>query len=191
MKSSASDLTTDSVLACAKHFLAQEDRDRALKVMLSVVLAVVSFLSSLFKSGFSILESVDTPLELDSRSRLRRGAADAPLGVTLVHLSGLLVLLVAVSSERAPHDDARRRRIDLAIKMLFVLVKVSALAKSSMALVVTARQQGVSIFATTPTQRRQIFVVLAALELVKTLQARRTTRLAELVRRAHLRVDMS
>ena len=191
MKSSTSDLTTDSVLACAKHFLAQEDRDRRLKVMLSVVLAVVSFLSSLFKSGFSILESVDTPLELDSRSRLRRGAADAPLGVTLVHLSGLLVLLVAVSSERAPHDDARRRRIDLAIKMLFVLVNVSALAKSSMALVVTARQQGVSIFATTPTQRRQIFVVLAALELVKTLQARRTTRLAELVRRAHLRVDMS
>jgi len=191
MKSSTSDLTTDSVLACAKHFLAQEDRDRRLKVMLSVVLAVVSFLSSLFKSGFSILESVDTPLELDSRSRLRRGAADAPLGVTLVHLSGLLVLLVAVSSERAPHDDARRRRIDLAIRMLFVLVNVSALAKSSMALVVTARQQGVSIFATTPTQRRQIFVVLAALELVKTLQARRTTRLAELVRRAHLRVDMS
>ena len=191
MKSSASDLTTDSVLACAKHFLAQEDRDRRLKVMLSVVLAVVSFLSSLFKSGFSILESVDTPPELDSRSRLRRGAADAPLGVTLVHLSGLLVLLVAVSSKRAPHDDARRRRIDLAIKMLFVLVKVSALAKSSMALVVTARQQGVSIFATTPTQRRQMFVVLAALELVKTLQARRTTRLAELVRRAHLRVDMS
>ena len=191
MKSSASDLTTDSVLACAKHFLAQEDRDRALKVMLSVVLAVVSFLFFLFKRGFTILESGDTPPGLDSRSRLRRGAADAPLGVTLVHLSGLLVLLVAVSSERAPHDDARRRRIDLAIRMLFVLVKVSALAKSSMALVVTARQQGVSIFATTPTQRRQIFVVLAALELVKTLQARRTTRLAELVRRAHLRVDMS